>query len=169
MYFSCRVWDVKILKLRLSLFPISIKHPIFGRRVTLYFNLISFLYTDLQKALFMALSFLGLFSWTCTTNSLGRVTLRVSYWYEWDMMLFFCLSRRKGKRVCFNWLGYVSTRTQKKTPILKITFANKGIVALNISNMLNQKSVQSHIPHTFKTRSRMHFKKLYWLSCFQNF
>ena len=42
----------------------------------------------------------------------------------------------------------------KNRPFLKIKFANKGIDALNLSNILNQKSVQSNIPHSFKTRSR---------------
>ena len=35
-------------------------------------------------------------------------------------------------------------------PFLKVKFANKGIDALNISNILNQKSVQSKIPPYFK-------------------
>ena len=34
----------------------------------------------------------------------------------------------------------------KNRPFLKIKFANKGIDALNLSNILNQKSVQSNIP-----------------------
>ena len=35
-------------------------------------------------------------------------------------------------------------------PFLKVKFANKGIDALNLSNILNQKSVQSQIPPYFK-------------------
>ena len=42
-------------------------------------------------------------------------------------------------------------------PFMKIKFANKGIDALNFSNILNQKSVQSNIPHTFKTMSHHAF------------
>ena len=34
----------------------------------------------------------------------------------------------------------------KNRPFLKIKFANKGIDALNLSNILNQKSVQGNIP-----------------------
>ena len=34
----------------------------------------------------------------------------------------------------------------KYRPFLKTKFANKGIDALNLSNILNQKSVQSNIP-----------------------
>ena len=45
----------------------------------------------------------------------------------------------------------------KNRPFLKIKFANKGIDALNFSNILNQTSVQRNIPHTFKTRSRHAF------------
>ena len=35
-------------------------------------------------------------------------------------------------------------------PFLKVTFANKGIDALNLRNMLNQKSVQSKIQQYFQ-------------------
>ena len=42
-------------------------------------------------------------------------------------------------RVC----DYTETKSR---PFLKIKFANKGIDALNVSNILNQKSVQSNIP-----------------------
>ena len=45
----------------------------------------------------------------------------------------------------------------RNRPFLKVKFANKGIDALNLSNMLNQKSVQSKIPHIFNTRSRHAF------------
>ena len=38
----------------------------------------------------------------------------------------------------------------KNRPFLKIKFANKGIDALNLSNILNQKSVQSNIPPYFE-------------------
>ena len=37
-------------------------------------------------------------------------------------------------------------------PLLKIKFANKGIDALNFSNILNQKSVQSNIPPYFQKK-----------------
>ena len=37
-------------------------------------------------------------------------------------------------------------------PFLKIKFANKGIDALNFSNILNQKSVQSNIPPYFQNK-----------------
>ena len=55
----------------------------------------------------------------------------------------------KAVRVC----DYTETKSR---PFLKM-FANKGIDALNFSNILNQKSVQSNSPHTFKTRSRHAF------------
>ena len=45
----------------------------------------------------------------------------------------------------------------KNRPFLKIKFANKGIDALNFSNILNQKSVQSNIPPYFQTRSHHAF------------
>ena len=38
----------------------------------------------------------------------------------------------------------------KNHPFLKVKFANKGIDALNLSNMLNQKSAQSTIPPYFQ-------------------
>ena len=38
----------------------------------------------------------------------------------------------------------------RNRPFLKVKFANKGIDALNLSNMLNQKSVQSKIPPYFQ-------------------
>ena len=38
----------------------------------------------------------------------------------------------------------------RRRPFLKVKFANKGIDALNLSNMLNQKSVQSKIPPYFQ-------------------
>ena len=41
------------------------------------------------------------------------------------------------------------TRRQKNRPFLKMKFANKGIDALNLSNILNQKSVQINIPPYF--------------------
>ena len=44
-------------------------------------------------------------------------------------------------------VGPTETRNH---PFLKVKFANKGIVALNLSNMLNQKSVQSKIPPYFQ-------------------
>ena len=40
----------------------------------------------------------------------------------------------------------------KNRPFLKIKFANKGIDALNFSNILNQKSVQSNIPPYFQNK-----------------
>ena len=49
----------------------------------------------------------------------------------------------KAVRVC----GSIET---KNRPFLKIKFANKGIDALNLSNILNQKSVQSNIPPYFE-------------------
>ena len=43
--------------------------------------------------------------------------------------------------------------TQKKNRLfLKIKFANKGIDALNLSNILNQKSVKSNIPQYFQNK-----------------
>ena len=52
-----------------------------------------------------------------------------------------CSSNRlfKAVRVC----GSIET---KNRPFLKIKFANKDINALNLSTILNQKSVQSNIP-----------------------
>ena len=47
---------------------------------------------------------------------------------------------------------YDYTETKKNRPFLKIKFANKGIDALNFSNILNQKSVQSHIPPYFQNK-----------------
>ena len=41
-------------------------------------------------------------------------------------------------------------KEQSNRPFLKVRFANKGIDALNLSNVLNQKSVQSKIPPYFK-------------------
>ena len=41
------------------------------------------------------------------------------------------------------------TRNQ---PFLKVKFANKGMDALNLSNMLNQKSVRSKIPPYFQSK-----------------
>ena len=40
----------------------------------------------------------------------------------------------------------------KNRPFLKIKFANKGIDALNLSNILDQKSVQSNIPPYFQNK-----------------
>ena len=40
----------------------------------------------------------------------------------------------------------------KNRPFLKIKFANKGIDALNLSNILNQKSVQSNVPPYFQNK-----------------
>ena len=51
----------------------------------------------------------------------------------------------KAVRVC----DYTET---KNRPLLKIKFANKGIDALNLSNILNQKSVQSNIPPYFQNK-----------------
>ena len=51
----------------------------------------------------------------------------------------------KAVRVC----DYKDT---KNRPFLKIKFANKGIEALNLSNILNQKSVQSYIPPYFQNK-----------------
>ena len=48
--------------------------------------------------------------------------------------------------------AYVITPRQKNRPFLKIKFANKGIDALNFSNILNQKSVQSNIPPYFQNK-----------------
>ena len=59
----------------------------------------------------------------------------------------------KAVRVC----DYTETQNR---PFLTIKFANKDIDALNLSNILNQKSVQSNIkafPNTFKTRSHHAF------------
>ena len=53
--------------------------------------------------------------------------------------------------------GYVISRRQKNRQLLKIKFANKGIDVLNLRNIMNQKSVQSNITKTFKTRSRHAF------------
>ena len=51
----------------------------------------------------------------------------------------------KAVRVC----DYTETKTR---PFLKIKFANKGIDALNLSNILNRKSVQSNIPQYFQNK-----------------
>ena len=40
----------------------------------------------------------------------------------------------------------------KIRPFLKIKFANKGIDALNLSNILNKKCVQSNIPPYFQNK-----------------
>ena len=45
----------------------------------------------------------------------------------------------------------------KNRPFLKIKFANKGIDALNFSNILNQNPSKVIFPHTFKTRSHHAF------------
>ena len=52
-----------------------------------------------------------------------------------------------------NYAVSVCDNTETKSrPFLKIKFANKGIDALNISNILNQKSVQSNIPPCFQNK-----------------
>ena len=51
----------------------------------------------------------------------------------------------KAVRVC----DYTDT---KNRPFLKLKFANKGIDALNLSNIFNQKSVQSNIPPYFQNK-----------------
>ena len=51
----------------------------------------------------------------------------------------------KAVRVC----DYTET---KNRPFLKIKFANKGSDALNLSNILNKKSVQSNIPPYFQNK-----------------
>ena len=48
--------------------------------------------------------------------------------------------------------GCVITRRQKNHPFLKNKFANKGIDASNLSNILNQKSAQSNIPPYFQNK-----------------
>ena len=48
------------------------------------------------------------------------------------------------------------TETRNR-PFLNVKFANKGIDALNVSNNLNQKSVQNKSLRTFNTRSRHAF------------
>ena len=48
--------------------------------------------------------------------------------------------------------GCVIILRQKNRPFLKMKFANKGIDALNLSNILNQKSVQSNIPPYFQNK-----------------
>ena len=40
----------------------------------------------------------------------------------------------------------------KNWPFLKVKFANKGIDALNLSNLLNKKSVQNKIPPYFQCK-----------------
>ena len=54
----------------------------------------------------------------------------------------------KAVRVC----NSVET---KNRPFLKIKFANKGINALNLSNILNQKCVQSNIPPYFEYKESL--------------
>ena len=51
----------------------------------------------------------------------------------------------KAVRVC----DYTET---KNRPFLEIKFAKKGIDALNLSNILNKKSVQSYIPPYFQNK-----------------
>ena len=50
----------------------------------------------------------------------------------------------------FKAVGVCDSIETKNRPLLKIKFANKGIDALNLSNILNQKSVQSNIPLYFE-------------------
>ena len=47
---------------------------------------------------------------------------------------------------------YVITQRKRNRPFLKIKLANKSIDALNFSNILNQKSVQSNIPPYFQNK-----------------
>ena len=51
----------------------------------------------------------------------------------------------------------------KNRPFLKIKFAKKGIDALNLRNILNQKSVQSNIP------PYLEYKESPCIGCYQNF
>ena len=52
----------------------------------------------------------------------------------------------------FNAVSVCDNTDTKNRPFLKIKFANKGIDALNFSNILNQKSVQSNIPPYFQNK-----------------
>ena len=49
----------------------------------------------------------------------------------------------------------------KIRPFLKIKFANKGIDALNFTNILNQKSVQSNIPLYFQNNESLYISYSY--------
>ena len=52
----------------------------------------------------------------------------------------------------FKAVSVCNNTETKNRPFLKIKFANKGIDALNFSNILNQKSVQSNIPPYFQNK-----------------
>ena len=52
----------------------------------------------------------------------------------------------------FKPVGIKKDDTEKRS-FLKLLFANKGLDAINLSNILHQKSVKSKIPPYFKDRS----------------
>ena len=57
--------------------------------------------------------------------------------------------QKLGKKGIIRVSGYTET---KNRPFLKIKFANKGIDALNVSNILNQNSVQNNFPPYFQNK-----------------
>ena len=91
-----------------------------------------------------------------TTICLVRIHFDLSFYWHW-------ISRRSSSGYYFGFCsnklfkavrvgGPTETRNR---PFLKVKFANKGIDALNLSNILNQKSCLNKIPQlTFNTRSR---------------
>ena len=81
--------------------------------------------------------------------------------YESTLTLHFTDAGSPGHRLQGNILDISSNRLFKAVrvgepteirnrPFLNVKFANKGIEALNVSNILNQKSVQNKIPQYFQ-------------------
>ena len=98
-------------------------------------------------------------SWTCLVSGFWCALLN----FEHPSVLLFCFAdvasaehRLQGiildisSNRLFKAVRVGEPSETRNHPFLKVKFANKGIDALNLSNMLNQISVQSKIPPCFQ-------------------
>ena len=92
--------------------------------------------------------------WPGSNRSLQQVTWHKNHVMAYKMSSWHSLSRWYFLDISSNRLFKAATVCDsietKSRPFLKIKFANRGIDALNLSNILNQKSVQSNIPPYFE-------------------
>ena len=74
-------------------------------------------------------------------------------WDPWRWWVLFWVFLQTGNSNCQGWWNET-----RKGPLLNVKFANKGIDSLNVSNSLNQKSVQNKIHPYF------HYKESAFIS-----
>ena len=85
-----------------------------------------------------------------TDKSSVRILIYNDCGTEKFLNVFFPVILDISSNTLFKAVGVCDSIETKNRPFLKIKFANKGIDALNLSNILNQKSALSNIPPYFE-------------------